>query len=97
MVSITTGDFNMYIARLGMGRNTLEESGGLRVDDETLGFLVDVERVKDDVFQGEFKTFFSVLVTVMSNAHHDHDDIFEAVETWIKLSLKEHDAKQAMN
>jgi len=62
--------------------------------DEIAPLVKQIETVKDDHprYGGCFKEFMSDFMTVIRNAQSENDDVVEALEQWLQMSIKEIDA-----
>ncbi len=84
-----------YTRAIAEGHNPLEEKGGPRdMDHETLAFLADIERVRDESYQGDNSKFMRAFRTVMQNAQDEGDNVVEAVEYWLRASIIELDQER---
>ncbi len=84
-----------YTKAIAEGHNPLEEKGGPRdMDHDTLAFLADVERVRDEGYRGDNSAFMRAFRTVMQNAQEEEDNVVEAVEDWLRASITELDQER---
>lgn len=57
------------------------------VDDETLAFLTDIERIKDECYHGMFKFFMAAIVKILERARDNNQDPMLALEEWVEAKL----------
>jgi len=79
-------DLEQIFEQLAAGREPLEEPsalGGIFVDEETLGYVADLETVADFAFAFDMKETISVMLQVIRNAAENGDDPITAARDWL--------------